>query len=98
MEDAFESGDVAAFTSADERFHEALRTASKNEKLVRSLTNLREQVQRLHTITSRINKVMSVSDHRETFEAVLAGDGDRARQITQAHWARVREDTLAVVP
>lgn len=100
MEKAFASKDLEALVAADEAFHAALHALTNNTYLVDSLARLYEQVHRVRMLTTRAfnQNPQSVEEHRATFEAIRDHDPERAREVTQKHWRRVRADTLRIIP
>jgi DNA-binding GntR family transcriptional regulator len=100
MRAAFDRGDVAGRVDADEAFHQALHELADNAYLASALARLREQVHRVRYLTAQAfsDSPTSLEEHEATFEAVAVGDPERAREITQDHWARVRDATLRLVP
>ncbi len=90
-------GDTASgdpWAMADAQFHESLYEFCPNSVIVDALQKVHSQVQLVRlTITSRLlDRGRSNEDHRETVEAIMAGDKYRAREITQRHWERIRSD------
>ena len=72
---------------ADILFHEILYKASRNDRLVEMINNLREQTLRFRTLsmsqTGRLAKTWD--EHRQLVEAISDRDVERARQIARIH-------------
>ena len=72
---------------ADILFHEILYKASRNDRLVEMIHNLREQTLRFRTLsmsqTGRLAKTWD--EHRQLVEAISDRDIERARQIARIH-------------
>ena len=72
---------------ADILFHEILYKASRNDRLVEMIHNLREQTLRFRTLsmsqTGRLAKTWD--EHRQLVEAISDRDVERARQIARIH-------------
>ncbi len=72
---------------ADILFHEILYKASRNDRLVEMINNLREQTLRFRTLsmsqTGRLAKTWD--EHRQLVEAISDHDVERARQIARIH-------------
>lgn len=93
MEDAIAEGNVDKWIVSDEQYHKTLYSLCKNNFLVENLqrVNVKSQLARIVLIAgSMSDKTKSTKDHRDTFEAIKAGDAERARQCTQNHWKRIR--------
>ncbi len=100
MRDAHDRGDVPGRIAADEAFHLALHELAGNAYLAAALARLREQVHRVRYLTARAfrDSPTSLEEHEAAHTAIAAGDCEAARRITQAHWARVRAETLDLLP
>ena len=72
---------------ADILFHEILYKASRNDRLVEMIHNLREQTLRFRTLsmsqTGRLAKTWD--EHRQLVEAISDRDVERARHIARIH-------------
>ena len=72
---------------ADILFHEILYKASRNDRLVEMINNLREQTLRFRTLsmsqTGRLAKTWD--EHHQLVEAISDRDVERARQIARIH-------------
>jgi len=90
MERSLAGDDLVAWAHADERFHRGLLRLCGNRRLAEIGLRFRDQVRRVRMITlaARPKPVNSTEAHRATFEAILAGDPDRARELH--HRQRVR--------
>ncbi len=90
MERALAAEDLVAWSRADERFHRALLELCGNRRLAEVGLRLRDQVRRVRMITlpARPKPVVSTEAHRATFEAIRAGDTDRARELHRAQRIR----------
>ncbi len=90
MERALAEDDLAAWARADERFHRALLELCGNRRLAEIGLRFRDQVRRVRMITlpARPKPVASTEAHRATFEAIRAGDAERARELHRAQRMR----------
>ena len=72
---------------ADILFHEILYKASRNDRLVEMINNLREQTLRFRTLSmSQTGRLAKTWDqHRQLVEAISDRDVERARQIARIH-------------
>ena len=82
---------------ADILFHEILYKASRNDRLVEMINNLREQTLRFRTLsmsqTGRLAKTWD--EHRQLVEAISDRDVERARQIARIHMEESEKTLLA---
>ncbi len=82
---------------ADILFHEILYKASRNDRLVEMIHNLREQTLRFRTLsmsqTGRLAKTWD--EHRQLVEAISDRDVERARHIARIHMEESEKTLLA---
>lgn len=82
-----ENLDLETLIEVDTAFHEVIYKASRNERLVQIISNLREQIQRFRSITlakpGRMKDVLK--EHKQIVEAISQGDVALARQLAQQH-------------
>ena len=85
--EAISQGDMERLVEVDTQFHEALYQASRNERLVAMLNNLREQIQRFRILSlSHPGRMkQSLNEHRSILEAVQEHDVMLARQLAREH-------------
>ncbi len=90
MERALAGDDLVQWAHADERFHRALLELCGNRRLAEIGLRFRDQVRRVRMITlgARPKPVASTEAHRATFEAIRAGDAERARELHRAQRVR----------
>ncbi len=93
MDRALEKEDREAWADADRRFHELLVALSTNHRLKAIVASYNDQVQRARMLTLRLRPTPTQSnhDHRELFDAILAGDGKRARELHTIHRSRAKK-------
>ncbi len=82
-----ENKNMEKIVEADVNFHEVLYKASRNERLVEIINNLREQMLRFRSYSmnqpGRLNKTWE--EHRLMVEAIAARDAEKARAIAGMH-------------
>lgn len=82
-----EKKDMEKIVEADVNFHEVLYKASRNERLVEIIHNLREQTLRFRTVSmnqpGRLAKTWE--EHRLLVEAIADRDANKARKIARLH-------------
>jgi DNA-binding GntR family transcriptional regulator len=94
MERSADLGDSGAWVEADEGFHGLLRKYGDNPLVSQMLGRVESVVGQLRYFvlhTGPESMKLSAYEHRSVFDAISEGDGERARQLHQAHWVRVRE-------
>jgi DNA-binding FadR family transcriptional regulator len=100
MESAYE--DYERFRASDLAFHAIVMKASGNEvglTIVRSIHRHGGATPPLSSATSRALLERTVDDHRAIYDALAAGDGERAGELISTHietsWAERKSDTVA---
>ncbi|MDR1159944.1 MAG: GntR family transcriptional regulator [Syntrophomonadaceae bacterium] len=91
--------DVSRVISVDTRFHDALYTASRNEKLLGIVNNLRDQIQRFRTTSLAYPGRMqqSLQEHRAIVEAIQSRDSTLSRQSAQEHVENAENSLLEAI-
>lgn len=88
--------DIEQIVEVDSQFHDVLYRASRNDRLVGIINNLREQFTRFRSISiqypGRMKK--SVEEHKELVEAIASRDTDRAQQIAREHMENSEQTLL----
>ena len=84
---AVKSGNVQAIVEGDERFHNTIYRASKNQKLITIAMNLREQVYRyrFEYVKDFSYHENLIREHDQITEAILKGDVETAQKIMKEH-------------
>ncbi len=85
--EAISKHDMVKLVEVDTSFHEALYGASRNDRLITIINNLREQIQRFRTSSLAMPGRMkqSLDEHRSIVEAIQSRDIALARQAAQEH-------------
>ncbi len=85
--EAVSKNDIERCMEVDNKFHETLYKASRNERLVGIISNLREQIQRfLFTSLAYPGRMReSLYEHRAIIEALELRDVLQARHLAQEH-------------
>jgi DNA-binding GntR family transcriptional regulator len=87
ISEEIEAGDLSRVVETDTDFHSLIYKASRNNRLVQIISNLREQIQRFRT-TSLANPGRmknALEEHRKIVEAISTRDGELARKIAHEH-------------
>ncbi|QCB94582.1 GntR family transcriptional regulator [Cellulomonas shaoxiangyii] len=89
MEEAAERGDRLALASGSTHFHRAVVRGAGNDSLLRAWNALGIEVM---TIVSLLSSTMPLADvaahHRPIYDALVAGDGERAESVLADHVAQ----------
>ncbi|BBB90307.1 MAG TPA: GntR family transcriptional regulator [Methylomusa anaerophila] len=87
ISDCIEQGDLDKIVEIDSQFHDVLYKASRNDRLVGIISNLREQFTRFRSISinypGRIQQTLE--EHRRLVEAIASRNMDSAQQIAREH-------------
>ena len=91
--------DLNAWADADEQFHMNLAELCGNKRLAAMIMTVWDQAHRARMFTLRLRPppVQSTAEHRSVVDAVLAGDGERARELYFAHRKRGGKELLAII-
>jgi DNA-binding GntR family transcriptional regulator len=83
----------------DAEFHDIIYKASRNDKLISMLNNLREQVQRFRVIYLKDynNSKNLIKEHNDIYEAVSSRNTEDARNIAKTHIHNQEETILASI-
>ncbi|MBC8171280.1 MAG: GntR family transcriptional regulator [Anaerolineae bacterium] len=98
MEQAMQDDDYAAWSKADNIFHEVIGQACPNQLLGENVVMLRNRVHHLANMDSKVNPVRlaaCTAEHRQVVEAIARHDGKAAEQAMREHLARLRESLFA---
>ncbi|HWR08771.1 GntR family transcriptional regulator [Sporomusa sp.] len=91
-----EEDDADKIVESDSQFHDILYRASRNDRLVGIINNLREQFTRFRSISiqypGRMQK--SVEEHRRLVEAIASRDTDLAQQLAREHMENSEQTLL----
>jgi DNA-binding GntR family transcriptional regulator len=95
----FESNDLIKTIEVDTKFHELIFKASKNDRLLGMISNLREQVQRFRTTTLAVSGRLkfALEEHRRIVEAIAARDVQLAQQMAKDHIESAENALLEVI-
>lgn len=92
MERAEASGDKRAWAAGDMRFHLLLAEYGNNPLLSLMMERVDTIIGRLRFLSLHVipqGAQISAHEHRAVSDAMFGRDGERARQVHQAHWERV---------
>ncbi|MDH7478830.1 MAG: GntR family transcriptional regulator [Syntrophomonadaceae bacterium] len=84
---SLEASDLSSLVEKDTQFHELLYRASRNQRLIQILSNLREQINRFRAVSlaSPGRGKEALEEHKKILEAVAARDAELAQRLGQEH-------------
>lgn len=99
MDRALEADDRLAWAKSDENFHRSLVELSFNRRLIQIVSMYSDQVHRARLVTLfiRPKPTQSNADHRALVDAIMAGDGERAREIHRTHRIRAKNMLIELI-
>lgn len=82
-----EGNDMPALIEADTEFHDTLYRASRNERLVQIVSNLREQIQRFRTtsLSTPGRLKFAMDEHKKLVEAISERNIELAQNLAREH-------------
>jgi DNA-binding GntR family transcriptional regulator len=85
--EARDSHDPDDYYYKNEAFHEAIYAGSHNQFLIDQTRNLYRRLRPYRRLQLRVRDRVSnsYSEHDGVVQAILAGDGDRAAELTRSH-------------
>lgn len=94
-----EAQDLDSLITADTDFHDILYAASRNEKLVQIVSNLREQIQRFRmaSLSSPGRMKVALEEHRKIVEALSARDIELAQNLARDHIENAENSMIDVL-
>ncbi|HEX3031441.1 MAG TPA: GntR family transcriptional regulator [Bacillota bacterium] len=94
-----ESNNLDMLISADTDFHELLYKASRNDRLVQIVSNLREQIQRFRTTSLAQPGRMKVAleEHKQIVEAICSRNVELASKLAREHIENAENSMLEVI-
>jgi DNA-binding GntR family transcriptional regulator len=91
-----DSGQADRIVDADSEFHDVLYRASRNDRLVGIVSNLREQITRFRSISmaypGRLKNTLE--EHRRLVEAIAQRDPELAQQYAREHMENAEQTLL----
>jgi DNA-binding GntR family transcriptional regulator len=91
-----DKGDMEAIIALDSEFHDVLYKASRNDRLVGIINNLREQFTRFRSISiaypGRLKNTLE--EHRHLVEAIAQRNPDVAQQLAREHMENAEQTLL----
>lgn len=96
---ALKSKDVTEIAEADVRFHDVIYLATKNQKLIQLLNNLREQMYRYRVEYLKKEDVYPqlIREHEEIIEHISKKEKEKATQIVCQHIDNQMDTVMGVI-
>lgn len=94
-----EENNLSKIVEIDTKFHDILYTASRNERLVNIINNLREQITSIRGKSMNYpgRLVDTLDEHKEIVESIAARDIDRAEEAVRAHLENAEQTLLQAI-
>ena len=88
-----------AWAAGDEQFHMHLAHLCGNNRLAAMIMTVWDQAHRARMFTLRLRPLplKSTAEHRAVVNAILAGDGQKARSLYHAHRKRGGKELLSII-
>jgi DNA-binding GntR family transcriptional regulator len=99
MGEALERPDLRAWAAADAAFHRSLAEHCGNARLADMIMTVWDQSHRARMFTLSLRPLprQSTREHRAILKAILAGKGDRARELYRAHRQRGGHELMSII-
>jgi DNA-binding GntR family transcriptional regulator len=94
-----EKENINGSVKKDVEFHEIIYKASRNEKLINILNNLREQVQRFRIIYIKDTSSHKglIKEHNDIYQSLFERDPDKAAFIAKNHIVQQQEGIIKAI-
>ena len=92
-----DKGDILDIAEKDEHFHDAIFRATKNERLISIINNLREQFYRyrLEYVKDIRQRSTLVTEHMALVNAIREGNQQEAKAIMRTHLTNQLDAVIA---
>ena len=88
------SGDYSRYADLNREFHSEIWAASGNKKMENMIAELWNGLSMGNMVTEQEYAKISIEEHGRIMDAIVAGDGERAKKEMYAHIMRSRDDML----
>jgi len=98
MKNALINDDMESWITADLEFHESILEIANNRYIRDAMKRINDQVHRARRIYVQVRgkPTQSTEDHEKMMQAIRAHDSKLAREITEQHLRRIREDHVKI--
>ncbi len=91
---ALGKGDYSQYASQNRDFHSEIWAAAGNKKMENMIAELWNGLSMGNMVTEQEYAKISIEEHGRIMDAIVAGDGERAKKEMYAHIMRSRDDML----
>lgn len=99
MRPAIDAMNIPKIAEEDSAFHEVIYKASRNERLINIISNLREQINSIRSKSmfypGRLTAMME--EHRTIVDAIAQGDPEAAEKAVQTHMENAERTLLKTI-
>ena len=99
MRPAIDAMDIPKIAEEDSAFHDVIYKASRNERLISIISNLREQINSIRSKSmlypGRLTDMME--EHRAIVDAIAQGNPEAAEKAVQTHMENAERTLLKVI-
>jgi DNA-binding GntR family transcriptional regulator len=90
--DSLQNMDVDEFISSDNQFHDCIYLASKDQRLYRLFTDIRDHMHRYRAFILRFKRKpeRAIRTHEQIVEAISAGNGKKVERLMRNHSRRTK--------
>ena len=91
--------DILDIVEKDEQFHDAIFRATKNDRLITIINNLREQFYRyrMEYVKDIEQHSILVQEHEELMNAIFHKDGESAKEIMHTHLKNQQDGVIQAI-
>lgn len=93
-EEALQAGDSSSYSNFNQAFHFALWEAADNDKIKALLAEMWNGLSMGHKVTEEEYAKISIAEHKDILDAILARDAEEAEKRMYAHIARSLKNIL----
>ncbi|ADL06841.1 GntR family transcriptional regulator [Thermosediminibacter oceani] len=99
ISEAAEKDDVDTVIKKDSEFHQILFKATRNDRLVQIINNLKEQIDRfrLQSFTNRARVRSLLEEHKKIVEAISDRNVELAKKLAEEHIERVENNVMNIL-
>jgi DNA-binding GntR family transcriptional regulator len=94
-----EEENLSLFVESDSKFHDTLYQMSRNQRLIQSVSNLRDEIQRFRAVSLAYPGRMreALEEHRKIVEAIAERDVIQAQALAREHIENAENSLLEAV-
>lgn len=98
-EQPVKKGDLDSFIEVDAKFHDLIIKASGNDRLIRLMWNLKNQIRvsKLESLSVPGRAEKSLKEHENIISAVFEGDKEKAERLLREHSDKAKENLLRLL-